>query len=184
MIVAKVGGSLYDWPALGQTLRAWLAEQSEPVLLFPGGGAAADVVRAWDRVHSLGEEVAHWLAIRSLSLAARFLQLLLPELPVVESPMPGILDPYAYFRNPPRDRGGSPPHLWSVTSDSLALWVAIQSKASKLVLLKSADAPAGDWSEAGYVDGHFAELRSEAKVRVEAVNLRKQLGEPTVSTGG
>jgi len=173
MIVAKVGGSLYDWPGLGPALTKWLADQPEPVLLFPGGGEAADVVRTWDRAHSLGEEEAHWLAIRSLSLAAHFLHLLLPTHSVVESPVPGILDPFRYFRNPPRDRGGSPPHTWSVTSDSLALWVAIQSKASKLVLLKSADAPEGDWTDAGYVDWHFAVMVKGASVSVEAVNLRE-----------
>ena len=174
MIVAKVGGSLYDWPALGPALTEWLAAQSEPVLLFPGGGDAADAVRSWDRVHSLGEAQAHWLAIRSLSLAAHFLHELLPALAVVEAPTPGILDPYPYFRNSPLDRGGSPPHTWSVTSDSLALWVAIRSDASKLVLLKSADAPAGDWADAGYVDPHFPILLATASLKVEAVNLRSE----------
>ncbi len=168
MIVAKVGGSLYDWPGLGPALRAWLTDRPEPVLLFPGGGDAADAVRAWDRVHTLGEEEAHWLAIRSLSLAAHFLHRLVPTLPVVEIPVPGILDPFPYFRT----RSG-PPHTWSVTSDSLALWVAIHAGASKLVLLKSAEAPAGDWADAGYVDGHFAVLVKGASVLVEAVNLRR-----------
>ena len=173
MIVAKVGGSLYDWPALGPTLTEWLSDQPEPVLLVPGGGAAADAVRTWDRVHSLGEEEAHWLAIRSLTLAAHFLHRLLPALPVVEAAIPGILDPYSYFRTQ-----SGPPHTWSVTSDSLALWVAIHAEASKLVLLKSADAPLGDWSDAGYVDAHFAVLLMGAKMHVDAVNLRKTHSEP------
>ena len=172
MIVAKVGGSLYDWPRLGPALRAWISSQAEPVLLFPGGGDAADVVRSWDRVHSLGEEEAHWLAIRSLSLAAHFLHRLLPGLPVVEGPTPGILDPYPYFRNPSRDRGSGPPHTWSVTSDSLSLWVAIHANASKLVLLKSAYAPDADWAEAGFVDAHFPLLMAGANLEVEAVDLR------------
>lgn len=172
MIVAKVGGSLYDWPDLGAALTVWLARQSEPVLIFPGGGSAADAVRGWDRVHSLGEEHAHWLAIRSLSLGAYFLQRLLPDLPVVETTSPGILDPYPYFRTQ-----SGPPHLWSVTTDSLAAWVAIQSGASKLVLLKSTDIPVSlSWkeaSDAGFVDTYFPELLASADLRVEAVNLRR-----------
>ena len=174
MIVAQVGGSLYDWPELGPALRAWLARQPEPVLLFPGGGDAADAVRNWDRVHALGEEHAHWLAIRSLSLGAHFLQRLLGSLPVVESPLPGILDPYPYFRTQ-----SGPPHTWTVTTDSLAAWVAIQSGASKLVLLKSTDIPVSlGWkeaSDAGFVDGYFPELLVTANLRVEAVNLRSSL---------
>ena len=184
MIVAKVGGSLYDWPALGPTLLSWLAAQPEPVLLVPGGGAAANVVRNWDRVHSLGEDEAHWLAIRSLSLAAHFLHRLLPALPVVEVAIPGILDPYPICRNPPRHWGGSPPHSWSVTSDSLALWVAICSEASKLMLLKSADAPAGDWTGAGYADGHFRVLMTKSSVEVEALNLRSSGSPSPLRRGG
>ena len=172
MIVAKVGGSLYDWPGLRPALTAWLALQPEPVLLFPGGGDAADAVRDWDRAHSLGEESAHWLAIRSLSLGAHFLQRLLPNMAIVESPTPGIFDPYPYFR-----MQAGPPHTWSVTTDSLAAWVAIHSGASKLVLLKSTDIPVSmTWIEAsgaGFVDAHFPILASSTAIVVEAVNLRR-----------
>ena len=172
MIVAKVGGSLYDWPDLGPALTAWLAFQSEPVLLFPGGGEAADAVRGWDRVHDLGEEAAHWMAIRSLSLGAHFLQHLVPDMPIVGSTMPGILDPCPYFRTQT-----GPPHTWSVTTDSLAAWIAIHSGASKLVLLKSTDIPVSlSWkeaSDAGFVDAHFPILVSSTAIPVEAVNLRR-----------
>jgi len=172
MIVAKVGGSLYDWPNLGAALTAWLAIQPESVLIFPGGGEAADAVRAWDRVHSLGEEHAHWLAIRSLSLGAYFLQRLLPHMTTVEAPLPGILDPYPYFCTQ-----SGPPHLWSVTTDSLAAWVAIQCAASKLALLKSTDIPvSSSWKEAsgaGFVDGYFPTMLASSGLRVESVNLRR-----------
>src|SRR5262249_50947889 len=78
-VVVKVGGSLYDLPGLGARLRAWLERlPSREVLLVPGGGPAADVVRDLDRLHRLGEEAAHWLALRALSVNARFLAALLP----------------------------------------------------------------------------------------------------------
>ena len=60
MIVAKVGGSLFDLPQLGPALARWAAEQPAPVLYVPGGGPFADVIRALDRVHDLGDEAAHW----------------------------------------------------------------------------------------------------------------------------
>ena len=60
--VFKVGGSLFDLPDLGQRL-AWLAEaQLSTVLLVPGGGPTAEIIRNLDRRHRLGEEAAHWLA--------------------------------------------------------------------------------------------------------------------------
>ena len=68
-IVVKVGGSLFDLPDLGTRLAAWLRQFEESnVLLVPGGGAAADAIRDFDRVHQLGEETSHWLAIQALSL--------------------------------------------------------------------------------------------------------------------
>ena len=41
MIVVKVGGSLFGDVRTGPALKRWLADQSAPVLLIPGGGAFA-----------------------------------------------------------------------------------------------------------------------------------------------
>ena len=60
----KVGGSLYDLPDLGPRLRRWLdAHAPREVIVAPGGGPFADVVRDLDRAHRLGEETSHWLAV-------------------------------------------------------------------------------------------------------------------------
>ncbi len=74
MIVVKVGGSLFDSPRLGPALRAYLdALAPADVLLVPGGGPVADAVRELDRTHGLGEEAAHWLALRSLGVTKELL---------------------------------------------------------------------------------------------------------------
>ncbi len=190
MIIAKVGGSLYDDPRLGPSLRRWVGEQPEPVLLVPGGGAFADAVRKLDAVHGLGEETAHWIAIRSLSVAAAVLASLVGDdvagpssprppgaeftqpLPEVAAKTGGVLDPLAFFT-----RHDLTPHTWAVTSDSLALAAAIHLKASKLVLLKSADLPPGlSWAEAaaaGFVDAHFPTLAAGVPFPIESVNFRR-----------
>lgn len=164
MIVAKVGGSLYDDPRLGPALRMWVAEQPVPVLLVPGGGEFADAVRKLDAVHGLGEEAAHWIAIRSLSVAGAFLGRIVLGVEV--------LDPFVFFT-----RHDLTPHTWAVTSDSLALAAAIHLKASKLVLLKSADLPPClSWAEAapsGFVDAHFPTLAAGTPVPITAVNFRR-----------
>jgi aspartokinase-like uncharacterized kinase len=166
VIVAKVGGSLYDDPRLGPALRRWVAEQPEPVLLVPGGGEFADAVRNLDAVHGLGEEAAHWLAIRSLSVAAAVLARLIGPEP------PQILDCFAFFT-----RHDLTPHTWAVTSDSLALAAVIHLKASQLVLLKSADLPPGlSWADAtavGFVDAHFPTLAAGTSIPITAVNFRR-----------
>jgi aspartokinase-like uncharacterized kinase len=152
-IVIKVGGSLFDLPELGEKLVQMLSLPGmKKVLLVPGGGATANVVREWDRRHQLGEEVSHWLALQALSLNARFLANLLPasQREIVgdlerrtESWRQGrwlIADPYVVARADD-GRQGCLRHCWSVTSDSLAARIAVLVKARHLILLKSTDPP-------------------------------------------
>jgi len=176
LTVAKVGGSLYDLPDLRDRLRAWLAGSAGRVLLIPGGGAAVDVVRQLDRVHGLGEEAAHWLALRVLTANAHFLGRLIGA-PVVQSagedPV-SVLDPYA-FCLADEERAGALPHVWDATSDAVAGRVAELAPAD-LVLLKSTDLPPGiSWSEAaatGLVDETLDSVVRRSGLRVAWVNLR------------
>ena len=136
----KVGGSLFEWPPLAERLRELLANSAqERVILFPGGGTTADSVRAWDKNQSLGEESAHWLAVRALTVNAYYLQALLPGLPIVAGPDnqgTAILDPYPFTLADEADPDHLP-HCWQVTSDSLAARAAHVLGAQKLLLLKS-----------------------------------------------
>ena len=165
MIVGKVGGSLYDDPRLGPALRTWVSEQPEPVLLVPGGGAFADAVRELDRVHRLGEEAAHWLAVASLAAPEQFLRRMLADTPVA------VLDVRAFCQS-----DHALPHTWAVTTDSIALRAAVVGNATRLVLLKSTDIPPDtSWETAaarGWVDPHFPVLMGETRLPVSAVNFR------------
>ena len=182
MIVAKVGGSLYDHPHLGAGLSQWVGQLAGPVLLVPGGGDFAEAVRRLDRTHELGDEASHWLALRAVSLAAHFLAGLLPGAEMVQVPgQPfrlGVLDGFTFAR---KDDGfsGFLPHTWAATSDSLAARAAAVFRADRLVLLKSIDVPPGtDWAEAagrGWVDSHFPTAARDFDGRAEVVNLRKWL---------
>jgi aspartokinase-like uncharacterized kinase len=176
LTVAKVGGSLYDLPDLGGRVRAWIMWCGGRVLLVPGGGAAADVVRHLDRLHGLGEEAAHWLALRALTVNAHFLGRLTGA-PVVESPgeaAVAVLDPHA-FCVADESRVGALLHSWQATSDAVAARVAEVFRAD-LVLLKSTDLPPGtawrDAARAGLVDETFASVVRRAGLRVAWVNLR------------
>jgi aspartokinase-like uncharacterized kinase len=177
-LVVKVGGSLYGLPDLGPRLRRWLAQQPRPVVIVPGGGPAADVIRAYDRTHQLGEEACHWLALAMLAVNARFLAELLPGAAIAPLPEEGaaltILDMHA-FALADEARPDHLPHLWQVTSDSLAIRVAQLLGANDLVLLKSTTWP-GDWqsaADAGVVDPWFPEaLRRAGSVRVRMVDFR------------
>ena len=188
--VVKVGGSLFDLPDLGQQLRRWLDHWKTPrTVLIPGGGLAADAVRAFDRAQHLGEEAAHWLALEAMRFNVSLLATVLPnsgratDLGECESCWDGgrtpILDvlPFMTFddSNPARL-----PHSWQVTSDSLAARVAEVWGADRLILLKSTALPVGlDWDEAGrrgLVDPCFGEVVRRGKLLVEAIDFRQWVG--------
>jgi aspartokinase-like uncharacterized kinase len=192
IVVIKVGGSLFDWPELAKRLQNLIdIRLPRRVVVVPGGGAAADVVRAWDERHRLGDENAHWLALRSLSLTAHFLASVLPAARVIErlgerhtlyrDGLIPIMDMHAFARADDANADALP-HHWGVTSDSLAVRVAVQVKASSLLLLKSASFPESDnWLQAahlGLVDSYFPEALKRARgLKVEAINLRHAPGD-------
>jgi aspartokinase-like uncharacterized kinase len=180
LTVIKVGGSLFDLPDLGARLRALVARLDSPrVILFPGGGGTADVVRTLDRVHKLGEEAAHWLALRALTVNASFLHALLPEVPVGAWPNLGdraILDPWAFAQADEASLGRLP-HTWEVSSDSLAARAAHLLDARELLLLKSVAFEEGaSWEEAarlGIVDRCFPSAVAQApRLHVRLWNFR------------
>jgi aspartokinase-like uncharacterized kinase len=194
----KVGGSLLDWPDLPTRLTRFVEERRRiepgvrPVLLV-GGGAFVDTVRRLDRLHHLGDAVAHRLAIQAMDLAAGILLFSLPGALVVDgigvldeeqSPgeMPVILTgPILYELE---DMQASPlPASWDVTSDTIAAYIAGQLKARSLVLLKSASLPPNATRDLAarlkLVDPFFP-LISSAVPRVEYLNLRDPSATPEI----
>jgi aspartokinase-like uncharacterized kinase len=171
VIVVKVGGSLFDHPRLGAGLRKYLNSLTpSEVLLVPGGGAAAEAVRELDRVHRLGEEASHWLAIAVMDVMGGALRSLVPAVRVLE-----CLD----FARADEWRPGALPHSWDVTSDSVAAHAAVVHGAKRLVLLKSVDVEDGttcdEWAQRGWVDAHFPRVIQNAPLAVELLNFRRVL---------
>jgi aspartokinase-like uncharacterized kinase len=169
--VWKVGGSLFDLPDLvGRLGRRLSNQQGERVLLVPGGGPAADLVRDWQHRTGLNDETAHWLALRALDFNAHLLAAMLPNGCVAttrdeaisawrrgEQP---VLAPTPFVQDVERQSPHAAlPHSWNVTSDSLAAWIAQHWPADELMLLKSRPLPANlDLTGAarqGLVDAHF-----------------------------
>lgn len=193
-IIVKVGGSLFDLPDLGQRLQKCFRNLGgSDRLIVPGGGPTVDQVRTWDCRFNLGTEISHWLALRAMQLNAWFLAGLLEEVSVVQTmgdllkpwaPSSGkasrvrIVDMYSWVLEDEKNPDHLP-HTWEITSDSLSVRLAIQVKASQLVLLKSVDVPEGEWvkaASAGFVDAFFPQLIIQAGtvLRTRVVNLRTE----------
>src|SRR5688572_9957408 len=87
-IVVKIGGSLLgDIEQLDTALSAITrAAQSKRLLIVPGGGAFADVVRDVDRRIGIPDDAAHWMAILAMDQYAHLLAARLPAGAVVATP--------------------------------------------------------------------------------------------------
>jgi aspartokinase-like uncharacterized kinase len=185
-LVVKVGGSLCDWPELGNALPRWLSEHAPPeTLIVSGGGPLAERVRELHASHRINDDGAHWLALDAMNLTADLLMNLLADRRLVrvgraqdcaaswargES---AILDALSFAQSDEINPSALP-HSWDATSDSVAARLA-ELLAADLVFLKSAHPPRGNivaWSAAGYVDAHCPLIVSRAKLTVRAVNLR------------
>jgi aspartokinase-like uncharacterized kinase len=123
MIVLKVGGSLFDMaPGLLRRVKALGAD----VLVVPGGGEFADVVRRIDRENGLSADAAHWMAVLAMDEYAYYLSDKTGiELTGSLAKKKGtrIALPYEILK-----ANDALPHTWDVTSDTIAAWIAVQMK--------------------------------------------------------
>lgn len=159
-ILIKLGGSLIRQEN-GEVLRQLgniisRAGQRHPLLIVPGGGPFADLVREYGKQLDLGEETCHFMALAAMDQYAYILQERIPgsslwalsapehfqpaELPgpAHSVPCPGVqilLCSHFFRQVPPSDL----PRSWDTTSDSLAAYLAQRLNCSLLILVKSKD---------------------------------------------
>lgn len=144
-VVIKVGGSLGRWKGLGRLLDSieqW--KGSTNVLVVPGGGVFADLVRAEYRRSRLSERAAHRMAVLAMDqYGLQLCDLATRAAPatslnqVMEVIRGGRLPVYLPSRSLMRRDPFTP--SWRVTSDSIAAYIAGYAKANSLLLLKSVD---------------------------------------------
>ena len=173
-VVIKLGGSLADSAHLGDWLGA-IARGGGRSVLVPGGGPFADQVRVQQRRWGFNEATAHHLAILAMEQYGRMLAALEPVL--VPAASRRVMTAVLRAGRVPVWMAcamtlGRPeiPESWSVTSDSLAAWLAGVLGANDLVLVKSADPPPGaasvhDLEREGLVDPAFPAFLAESGAR-------------------
>jgi len=149
--VVKVGGGLLaDAGSLDTTLEALeTISRDVSLLVIPGGGPFADVVRDIDRQFGLSDDAAHWMAILGMDQYAQLIAARLTNGRLVSAPSEfesalregriPVLAPYQWIRT-----ADPLPHSWDVTSDSISAWVAGQVGATRLVLVKPSGASGAD----------------------------------------
>jgi aspartokinase-like uncharacterized kinase len=154
LTVVKVGGGLAR-EAGGGPLGALCTALAEvgarhPLLVVPGGGDFAHVVREHDRRYGLRPRTAHRMAILAMDLFGLVLADLIPGAAprtdlgrVPDGHVPVLLPAALLTERDPL------PASWSVTSDSIAAWVAGAAGAERLVLVKPVAGLYPTWPPAG-----------------------------------
>lgn len=173
------GGVLASVDAVDGVLEALgAAAKSCRLLIVPGGGPFADVVRDIDRRFSLSEAAAHWMAVLAMDQHAYLIVDRLARAErvteaheiasVIEARKIPVLAPFHWLLN-----ADPLPHSWDVTSDSIAAWVAGCVGARRLVLVK----PSGVQPSDAAVDRYFARALPDGTTscivpadRVDALN--------------
>ncbi len=167
----KLGGS----HALGPHLRQWLAyvgSVQTPIVLVPGGGPFADVVRLTQSHMGFDDKVAHHLALIAMEQYGLALCGLEPRLTLARCP-----DEVREARQRRQIPVWAPvqmalaasdlPTSWHLTSDSLTAWFAGLIGAAHLVLVKQVQisSPAIDVSQLvahGIVDSMFPKFLAQS----------------------
>ncbi|MFW9800229.1 MAG: hypothetical protein ACFFD9_07330 [Candidatus Thorarchaeota archaeon] len=144
-VVIKVGGSMATQPEHLKVLMQTISSlcQEHMIVVVPGGGPFAGQVRESQRKTGVSDSTAHWMAIKAMEQFGMLLSQHAPHLETFDGSdistrmsegRSFILQPYNLLKS--KDEL---PHSWSVTSDSIAVWVAIQVEADSILLMKSTD---------------------------------------------
>ncbi len=169
--VIKLGGSLYTAPMLPQWLKA-LANVGAEIVVVPGGGVFADQVRAAQMRWRFDDATGHRMAMLGMAQYGLMLTGMQAGL-APASDEAAMMQAMAGGKVPIWVPTGDwscidLPRNWSVTSDSLALWLVSRLGACGLILVKSValDLPrmqASELTRRGLLDTAFAHRFANAR---------------------
>lgn len=164
LLVVKLGGSVIRSPDLRDWLDA-IASAGRRIVVVPGGGALADEVRASQTGLGFGDAAAHRMALLAMDQLAWAVAGLDPRFAVgtdaaslgrhLGQGKVALWAPYAMVADNRRV-----PSDWTVTSDSLALWLTATLDANACYVIKSVERRRGrlsasDLARRGIVDNAF-----------------------------
>ncbi|MGD0450540.1 MAG: hypothetical protein ABSA79_05720 [Candidatus Bathyarchaeia archaeon] len=144
--VIKIGGSLALHPEklkiLGSKLSA--ASKKQKILVVPGGGEFADVVRAVDKRFSLSDSVSHQMAILGMDQYGFLLSNLISGSQAINQfdQVQIIFDSHKcpiFLPSNSMLKNGHLEKSWNVTSDSIAVYIANLLHIKKVILVTDVD---------------------------------------------
>ena len=178
MWVIKLGGSIAEAPVLRRWLEFCAEQQATGIVIVPGGGCFAELVRQQQKRQRFNDEIAHAMAIKAMQQMALLFQGLNKRLLIADC-LKDIQQALAKNATPVWSpdinwlKQHKIPMSWDVTSDSLAAFLARELAATRLILVKSAELPAeGSITQlvnCGIVDKAFLRYSVNTKFEVSVI---------------
>lgn len=174
-LVIKLGGSLIQGSALTACLDH-AASLPVNTVIVPGGGVFADQVRITQQHWQFDDHAAHQMAILAMQQTAIMLNNLKPAFSIFKSisalnrlPAQAIWSPDCAELDHAKI-----PASWEITSDSLAVWLAIQLQANSLLIIKSSPIASQSSLSAlqaqGILDGKFIHFANQFTGKIHVLN--------------
>jgi aspartokinase-like uncharacterized kinase len=140
-IIVKLGGSLARDRQFARWIEAVRHCKSGGVIIVPGGGPFADCVRDAQTYMRFDDAAGHRMALLAMEQYAIACASSVPDVPLLseEAALRRVGAGRMAFWLPSRMalRADDLPENWQVTSDSLAVWLAIRLDAKALLIVKS-----------------------------------------------
>ncbi len=172
-IVVKLGGSLYNTPELSNWLQALaIYSARQPIIIVPGGGPFADLVRDAQKQHALSDTTAHHMAIVAMKQFGILIMGLEPRCQLLTSDR--NLAPLSIWL--PDDsilKQSTIEQSWNISSDSLALWLSGEVSAQQLLLVKCIEPPSTSikqLAEQNIIDNGFSDLFAKTAVTIKIIH--------------
>jgi dihydroneopterin aldolase len=191
--VVKLGGSVVRSTELGAWLDA-IAGAQVPIVVVPGGGALAGEVRAAQKDLGFDDGAAHRMALLAMDQLAWAIAGLRAGFEVGDTEQHlrqtlrdkkvAVWAPYALAANRP-----DIPQSWTVTSDSLSLWLARRLGAERVFVIKSIRRErscfgAGQLARDGVVDEAFPSMLQGSGLKAVLLGRGDQAAFTASLTGG
>ncbi|MBD3338398.1 MAG: hypothetical protein GF353_04785, partial [Candidatus Lokiarchaeota archaeon] len=147
IILAKIGGKILNNKksvdsVISQFENLYTKHYATKIILIPGGGVYADFIRLLDKKLGFSVEQAHWMAIYAMNqngieLCEKYRDFSCEsDFSIIKARSQGlyVFLPYNYLFEI-----DSLPHSWQVTSDSIAMFIAIKLGLNYCYLIKDVD---------------------------------------------
>ncbi|PHS24067.1 MAG: delta 1-pyrroline-5-carboxylate synthetase [Methylophaga sp.] len=176
MIIVKLGGSLFGTPELSSWMQTLVNYSKQvPIVIVPGGGPFADQVRLADSHYKLSDKAAHHMALLAMKQFGLLLADIQPNAQLIETNSRVRSSFSIWLPDDSLLQQSSLDHCWSVTSDTIALWLASKLTAKTLLLIKRAQTDTvsiASLMQEQIIDPAFSDIFAHNKVDTKILHYK------------